>query len=155
MFFDRDGVLNKDTSYIDSTKRIEILHNNLEKILDIIEEKGIEDSIKVIVSNQSGIAREYFTIDVADKIMKKVILDIKGYFDIDAYLFAPYHISGRHLFESPDDANYFRKPNPGMINFILSKYGVDKNNSILFGDRETDKLAALNAGLSNDNIFII
>ena len=41
IFFDRDGVLNKDTGYIDSTKRVEILHNNLAKILDIIKESEI------------------------------------------------------------------------------------------------------------------
>tara|TARA_B100001989_G_C24364765_1_gene376349 strand:- start:197 stop:721 length:525 start_codon:yes stop_codon:yes gene_type:complete len=155
IFFDRDGVLNKDTGYIDSTKRVEILHNNLAKILDIIKKKEIENSIKVIVSNQSGIARQYFSVNMADKIMKKVILDIKEYFEIDAYLFAPYHISGKNFFERPDHANYFRKPNPGMFEFVLNKYGVKKNNSILFGDRETDKIAALNAGLSFKNIYIL
>ena len=155
IFFDRDGVLNKDTSYIDSTKRVEIMHNNLRKISYILKKKGVENYIKVIVSNQSGIARQYFSVNTADRIMKKVILDIREYFEVDAYLFAPYHVSGRDLFERPDHANYFRKPNPGMLKYILNKYEVRKNNSILFGDKETDKIAALNAGLSIDNIFII
>ena len=39
IFFDRDGVLNKDTGFIDSTNRVEIMHNNLRKILDIIKKK--------------------------------------------------------------------------------------------------------------------
>ena len=47
IFFDRDGVLNKDTGYIDSTKRVEILHNNLGKILDIIKKKKLKTLLKL------------------------------------------------------------------------------------------------------------
>lgn len=55
-----------------------------------------------------------------------------------------------------DDSNQFRKPNPGMIQQILSKFHIRKSDCLMIGDSstktqsktDTDKKAAINSGIS-------
>ena len=155
VFFDRDGVLNKDLEYIDSINRIEIMHQNLERICSILKKKSFDKALKIIVSNQSGVSRSYFSVNKAHEIMQKIINDISNYFSIDAYLFAPYHEIHKNKFSNSKLADYYRKPNPGMIEIILKKYNIHKENALLFGDRQSDKLAALKGGINSENIYIL
>ena len=45
--------------------------------------------------------------------------------------------------------SFFRKPNPGMLIHAINKHNINPNKSIMIGDKETDKLAAIRAGIPN------
>ena len=46
-----------------------------------------------------------------------------------------------------------RKPNPGMINYFIKKYAIDRKKSFLIGDKRSDILAGKRAKLKNNFIY--
>lgn len=155
IFLDRDGVLNKDTGYIDKISRVEILYKNIKYIKEVIENKSVKNPIFIIVSNQSGVARGYFSIKIAFEIMNFIVKKIENEIPISAFYFSPYHPSASNLFVDPVKANSFRKPNPGMFLQAQNDYRLSLKDSIMIGDRTTDKIAAIESGISKNNIFIL
>ena len=155
IFLDRDGVLNKDTGYIDKLSRVEILHKNLEFIRNIIKKRAIIKPIYVIVSNQSGVARGYFSLNNAFEIMDFVAKKIENILPISSFYFAPFHSSHSDLFIDPQEAIFYRKPNPGMFLKTSYDYKLSLSNSLMFGDKITDRQAAVSAGIKNNNIYLI
>ena len=141
LFLDRDGVINEDQGYT-------------HKIEDFVFRKGIfdlcrdylkKDFIIVIVTNQSGIGRGYYTEGDFHKLtdwMKDRFLD-EGIKITDVF-FCPYHVDGIGKYKK--DSND-RKPNPGMILRATEKHNIDLKNSVLIGDKETDIEAAKRAGV--------
>ena len=143
LFLDRDGVINVDKGY---TFRPD----------DLVFIDGIENGIKaaneagfyvIVVTNQAGVARGYYTLKDTDlfhaEIQEK--LAIKGA-HIDAFYSCPYHKDGNvpeYTFDNHPD----RKPNPGMILKAFSDWPIDIENSFLIGDKGHDVTAAERAGV--------
>ncbi len=136
LFLDRDGVINKDPhGYFCEYKDIEY---NEDLILFVKE--NFEDYIKIIVTNQSGIARGKFAPEKFYDLMENIIKDMKNMgVNIDKYYFSP------HL---PASNHWDRKPNPGMLEKGLKEYKVNPKHCVMIGDADTDFLAAKNARLS-------
>ena len=78
IFLDRDGVLNKDTGYIDSIERVEILYENIQFISNYIKKKKCIKPNYVIISNQSGIARGLISIKKGFEIMDYIVNKVAG-----------------------------------------------------------------------------
>lgn len=135
LFLDRDGVINKDIGYAHKKEQIEFV----EGIFDFCNQAIIFGYQIIIVTNQSGIARGYYSYDDFHILMKWIILEFKKHdIAILDYFYCPHH---------PLDNCNCRKPNPGMILDAVKKYPIDLSNSIMVGDKESDLIAAKKAGI--------
>src|SRR5579872_7467773 len=110
VILDRDGVINSDsTEYIKSPEEWHAIPGSLDDIARLNKAH-----IKVAVAtNQSGIARGLYDLNMLEKIHAKMILELKktgGFFD--AIFFCPHH---------PDEHCECRKPKPGLL-LQISQY---------------------------------
>jgi D-glycero-D-manno-heptose 1,7-bisphosphate phosphatase len=65
---------------------------------------------------------------------------------IDAFYFAPHHPqAAAESYRHPDPPD--RKPNPGMILRALADWPIDRERSVLVGDKPSDMEAAERAGI--------
>lgn len=137
VFFDRDGVINKEIGYLDSPDKVEIIPGVSEAIKLLNE----NDFIVIIITNQSGIARGYFTENTLIEINNYIKSELeKQQAKIDAIYFCPHH---------PDDNCQCRKPKIGLIKKAEIEMGIDLARSYLIGDKITDIETGVNAKLKS------
>jgi len=142
VFFDRDGTINIDKEY-------------LYKIEDFEFETGVTDTLKylyrkgfklIIISNQSGVARGYFTVSDVEKLhdhIKKRAADFG--FEITAIYYCPHYAKG--IIKEYSIECGCRKPGTGLIEKAIKDHNIDVKKSFMIGDKESDILAGKNAGL--------
>jgi len=136
-FLDRDGVINEDYGYVGSIDRFEFKEGIFE-LLGLLQDLGYE---LFIVTNQSGIARGYYSENDFLKLMDWVKNELKKRnIEIKDIAFCPHH---------PDITGECdcRKPKPGMILDLAKKHNINLSNSIMIGDSNSDIKACENAGL--------
>jgi len=138
-FLDRDGVINEDYGYVYKIEDFKFKEGIFE-LLELLKSLGFEF---FIVTNQSGIARGYYTKDDFFKLTKWLLneLEQKG-FNIKDVEYCSCHEKFSKNCEC-------RKPKPTMILNLAKKYNIDIKNSIFIGDKQTDMDAAQNAGIKN------
>ena len=137
VFFDRDGVLNKEKNYLYRAEDFEWMPGAIEAI-SFLQRMGY---YIFVVTNQSGIARGYYTgenVEELHEYMQKQLAQVSC--QIDAFYYCPHH-------PDFDGACSCRKPEPGMILEAVKDFAVDKKNSFLVGDKKSDIQAAQNAGI--------
>lgn len=141
VFLDRDGVIIADTGYIDSIKRVFFLPGVAEG-LKKLQEKGF---MLVIITNQSGVARGFFSEQTLKGINKNILdrLKIQGV-EIEKVYYCPHHPEGK-IKEYTLQCDC-RKPLPGMILQAARELNIDLGASFLIGDSERDILAGQSAG---------
>ncbi len=134
-FLDRDGVINRDYGYVGRPADFELIEG-VPEALQILRDLGF---LLVVVTNQSGIGRGYFTEqayqDVTDR-MRSLLRDAGV--DVDAVLHCPH---------APDAGCDCRKPQPGLILAAASALAIDLPRSVLFGDKASDLQAGRAAGV--------
>ena len=143
VFFDRDGVLNRDSGYCHRVEDLEWIPGAVETIRRVNE----SGAFTFVVSNQAGIARGLFReadVDSFHAAMSAQLASAGAH--IDAFYFCPYHPDAvvaewRH----PDHPD--RKPNPGMIERASAEWPIDMAASFLIGDKASDMEAARRAGI--------
>ena len=138
LFLDRDGVINVDKNY---TYKIE----DFEFIDGIIEicKKAQSDGYKIIIiSNQSGVERGYFTIEQMNIFNNY----IKEQFKLNGVEITDIYCCP--LLNSND-----RKPNSGMFEKAKAKYNIDMTKSFSIGDSQRDIIAAENAGVGKNYLL--
>jgi len=143
VFFDRDGVLNKDRGFVYKSEDWEWMDG----AISAIKKFNALNYFVFVVTNQSGVGRDYYgEVDVKaiHDFMKKELSQNGAH--IDAIRYCPHHIEAK-LEEYKIDCNW-RKPKSGMIDDLLSSFPVDKSKSLLVGDKITDIEAADNAGIN-------
>jgi len=135
LFLDRDGVLIEDCNYISNPSEV-VLEKCSKKLIRFAHNQGW---IIVIVSNQSGISRKFFTWKDYFKITKKMISLFGEPNPFDA------------IYANSQGPNskikHWRKPNPNMIIRASNKLNIDLKNSIIIGDRKSDLLAGVRSGI--------
>ncbi len=142
VFFDRDGVLNKDIGYLYLFDKIEWITGAREAVARLTK----AGYLLFVVTNQSGVARGYYE----EKDVKKVHILMENEFEkwgghITEFFYCP-HLKGAAVSQYDVDCDC-RKPKPGMILTALEKYNVNKRNAVLFGDSSRDIEAAHRAGI--------
>ena len=141
IFLDRDGVINIDKHYLYKIEDFEFT-KNLFKTCKYFQELGYQ---LIIITNQSGIGRKYFTQSDFDKLTKWMLNEFRtNNIKILDVFYCP-HI--------PEDNCNCRKPNIGMILQACNKYDIDLDNSWMIGDKTSDIDLAFNAEIKN-SIFI-
>jgi histidinol-phosphate phosphatase family protein len=130
VFLDRDGTINRDVPYCRRPEDFELLPTVAEGIR-LLNESGFK---VVVVTNQSGIARGYFTGAMLQKIHRKMLADlsVKGAF-IDAIYYCPHH---------PDDGCECRKPGTALFHRAEAELDIDLTGSYIIGDKLLDIAAA-------------
>lgn len=137
-FLDRDGVVALDTGYPHDPDTIKFSPGAVEAIkhLNSCQYKVI------IISNQSGVGRGYFTLEQMHAYNTVLLekLNRQGA-RIDAVYCCPFHPDAVDLeYRHPDHPD--RKPNPGMIERAIKEHDLFRNQCFLIGDRQTDMQAA-------------
>lgn len=143
VFLDRDGTLNYDVGYLSKLDNIYIF----EGVVDSLKRLKEAGFLNIIITNQSGIARGYFSLSNLKTIHEKFlnILSHDGECLIDDIFFSPYHKDG--VIEEYTKESECRKPGTGMIEKAVSRHDIDISKSFFIGDSITDMQCALNAGL--------
>ncbi len=139
---DRDGVLNVDKEYLHKAEDVEWIPGSLEAIA-WLKQQGIH---VIVVTNQSGVARGYFTEDAVKKLhawMETKVKKSGG--KIEAFYYCP-HLPGAAV-KQYDVECECRKPKPGMILQALKDLNVPPRNAFLIGDSSRDIEAAEAAGI--------
>ncbi len=150
IFFDRDGVINKERKdYVKTVAELEIFPNIVIPIKKLIK-MGF---LIVVITNQSAINRGFTThhdvFDIHSRIQQFLQ---KNDARIDNFYYCPH---------KPDEHCDCRKPNPGLILRAVSELKIDLQKSWMIGDNETDVEAAVKAGCkyykinSNDELPVI
>jgi histidinol-phosphate phosphatase family protein len=134
VFLDRDGVLVREMDYLRDPSQLAVLPG-VPKALKSLREAGFK---LVVVTNQSGVARGYFTLTMLEKIHRELKRRLaKSGAKWDALYFSPH---------GPDSAHSWRKPGTGMLKAAKKRFSLDLKASYFVGDTTTDVQTARNAG---------
>ncbi len=143
VFLDRDGVVLKEVGYLDDFKKISFYKGNIEAI-KLLRKYGFK---LIVVSNQSGVARGYFTEDFVKKTHRLIQKKLKKHkTKIDAFYYCPHHIKDVKVKRYYKDC-FCRKPKPGMVLKAKKRFNIDLSKSYLIGDKLTDIELGKNTGL--------
>ena len=141
VFLDRDGTLIEEVGYLDRIERVDLYPWSIDAVR-ALNRAGLQ---VVLVSNQSGVARGFFTEEVVEQVHRHMaaLLDAGGA-RIDAYYYCPHHPDGR--ISSYAIACECRKPNPGLVERAVRELGIDPARSFVVGDRWLDVALARRVG---------
>jgi len=142
LFLDRDGVVNVEVGYLHRAEDVRFV----EGIFSLCRTAIRLGYRLIVVTNQAGIARGYYTEVDFERLMEwmQAALRAEGV-ELDAVYFCPFHPEhgvGEYKREHED-----RKPGTGMLRRGASEFGVSLAESVMVGDRCSDMAAANSAGL--------
>jgi D-glycero-D-manno-heptose 1,7-bisphosphate phosphatase len=142
LFLDRDGVINIDKKYLFLIEDVEFVEGIFE-LCSLAKKKNLAI---VVVTNQAGIGRGYYTEAQFQELMVWMKLQFeKAGTPIAAVYFCPYHPThGIGIYRKD---SFERKPNPGMLLRAADELDLDLKNSIMIGDKGSDIKAAKSAGV--------
>lgn len=144
-FLDRDGVLNFDHGYVHKIQDFTFIPGVFEA-LQLLEHAGY---LVVVITNQSGIARGYFTDREFKSLSKWMRERLRAEnINLTAVYHCP-HLKDAIVEEYRHDCNC-RKPMPGMINAACLDWDIDASKSVLFGDKDSDIQAGIAAGVGSN-----
>ena len=144
LLLDKDGVINVDHGYVCSPERTEFIDG----IFDLCRAATRHAFLNVVVTNQAGIARGYYT----ERDFLTYMDWVRGEFrkrdaQIDAVYYCPHHpVHGQHEYLLDCEC---RKPKPGMLLKAQRDLDLDLGQSILLGDSDSDVQAAIAAGVGS------
>ncbi len=126
IFLDRDGTIIQDMHYLCDPEKIILIPGALEAMRQM---KGLGLDI-FLVTNQSGIGRNYFSEKEYHRVQDRLELMLQeNGITITDSLFCPH---------KPEDKCHCRKPAPGMWDEISEKHGLLPEESLIIGDKESD-----------------
>lgn len=143
MFLDRDGIINENYGYVHSIDKFSFV----EGVFDLVARAKQLQYKVIVVTNQSGIGRGYYTEECFFKLNEWML----NYFtqkkaDIDKVYFCPHHPS--EAIGSYKKVCNCRKPSPGMALRAQKEFALDLKQSIMVGDKPSDIAFAVNAKIA-------
>ena len=139
LFLDRDGVINLDHGYVSRIEDFQFVEGILSLMLDA-QERGY---LPVIVTNQSGIGRGYYTREDFECLTEWMLEEMRRIgirIDRSQVFFCPH---------APEERCGCRKPEPGMILEAAERFDLDLPHSWMIGDKVSDIQAAFRAGVGH------
>ena len=141
VFLDRDGTINEEVGYMDSLEKLKIIPEAFEAIR-LINQNGMK---AVVVTNQSGVARGFFSEEFVQTVHAIIQEQLKaGKAFIDAFYHCPHHpTEGQGVYLQTCNC---RKPAPGLLFKAADEMEIDLGRSYMIGDMPKDIEAAKRAG---------
>jgi D-glycero-D-manno-heptose 1,7-bisphosphate phosphatase len=126
VFLDRDGTISEEMGYVNHVDRLQVFPFAAAAIRQLNEAL----ITVIVITNQSGVARDIFPESLVHRVHKKMIAQLAaGGAWIDDIYYCPH---------KTEDSCDCRKPNPGMLHRAAREHGVDLENSWVVGDRYGD-----------------
>ena len=141
IFLDRDGTINVEKDYIYKSEDL-VFEEGTIKALKTFKNLGY---ILIVISNQSGIARGYFTeedLNIFNNNMNEILK--KNGVEITEFYCCPHHPDGIGEYKKVCEC---RKPNNKMIEDAIKKYNIAREKSYMIGDKTSDIGAGLKSNL--------
>ncbi len=137
ILLDRDGTVIRDPEdeRVDKEEKIELFPDSIEALKLLAD----NDYQVILITNQAGIGEGRINVEEFEKINAKAIemLSPSGVKILKTY-FCPH---------TPNDGCECRKPKPTMLLEAIKEFNLDPNVVYMVGDRESDIMAGINAGL--------
>ncbi|WP_456452345.1 D-glycero-alpha-D-manno-heptose-1,7-bisphosphate 7-phosphatase [Hydrogenimonas sp.] len=143
LFLDRDGVINVDHGYVSRIEDFEFVPG----ILDFVKAAQAKGYLPIVVTNQSGIGRGYYTAEDFERLTAHMLEKMREHgivIDRSQVLHCPH---------DPDAGCGCRKPEPGMFRVAKERFDIDMAGSVMIGDKPSDIEAAERAGVGR--IFFV
>lgn len=135
IFLDRDGTINEEKDYLHDPEEV-VVFPEAGPGLRRLQEAGF---LLIVVSNQSGVGRGYFTMAEVESVNARVRSDLaKTGVRLDKFYVAP---------EAPDQPSRGRKPSPAFLFDARDEFGIDLGQSYMIGDKLIDLECGWNAGV--------
>lgn len=142
LFLDRDGVINVDHGYLYKTSEVEFV----EGIFELCQRFQSAGYLLVVVTNQSGIGRGYYSEDDFHKLSHWMTDQFASRgLAISKFYFCPHH-ADKAQGEYRKDCDC-RKPKPGMLLQAAKELDIDLAHSVFIGDKYSDMQAGNSAGI--------
>lgn len=124
LFIDRDGTINHDCPYCHDPDDIVIYPD----AVNLIRDYRSRGYLIIVVTNQSGLGRKYFTRDELDQFNSALNNELRKLgAEYDFLYYCPH---------TPEDKCDCRKPRTGMIKKACSDHQIDLKGSVMAGDRD-------------------
>jgi len=133
VFIDRDGTLTDEVGYVNHPDRLRLLPRSAEAIRRL-NRAGVA---AVVVTNQAGVARGYFSEAILDMVTSELVSQLaRAGARLDGVYVCPHHPSeGTPPYRALCDC---RKPQPGLLLRAAEELRLDLARSIVVGDKPSD-----------------
>ena len=139
IFLDRDGTLNIDYGYVHDIDNFKFIDG----AIDALQELKKMGYMLVLVTNQSGIARGYFSENQFLQLTEWMDWSLAEQdVDLDGIYYCPHHPEGKGEYKEDCDC---RKPKSGMLLQAIKELKIDPTQSIMVGDKVEDLKAGIGA----------
>ena len=136
VFIDRDGVLIREVNYLKRPEQVRLIKGSAEAV-KALRKAGFK---VVVITNQSGVGRGYFTLADLKRSHARLAADLKGKGTrLDGLYFCPH---------APDEGCPCRKPKTKLVKDAAKKLGLNLKRGYFVGDTSTDMATAKAAGLT-------
>jgi D-glycero-D-manno-heptose 1,7-bisphosphate phosphatase len=144
IFIDRDGTISQEVGYINHASRFRVFPYSAEAIKRANEAGWLA----ILVTNQAGVARGYFTEDMIHTVHRQLESELEAEgARLDSIYYCAHHPSvGEPPYRFDCDC---RKPKPGLILRAAADLRIDLSKSWMIGDRYSDIELARNAGVNS------
>ena len=135
VFLDRDGTIIEEKHYLHRPEEV-VIFAGAAPALKRLQSAGFK---LIIVSNQSGVGRGYFTLADLESVNRHLCAELGRHgVRIDKIYFSP---------EAPDQPSRGRKPSPQFLFDARDEFALDLGQSYMIGDKLLDLECGWNAGV--------
>ena len=133
VFIDRDGTISEEVGYLSELDQLRLISKSAEAI-KLINESGL---MAIVITNQSGVARGYFTEEMVNRVHEKMkkLLE-KRDVHLDGIYYCPHHPEG--VIEAYRKTCNCRKPAAGLLEKASKDHGINLAASYIVGDKLID-----------------
>jgi D-glycero-D-manno-heptose 1,7-bisphosphate phosphatase len=141
VFLDRDGTINEEVGYVNHLSRVKLYPG----VAEAIRRLNAARVPAIVVTNQSGVARGYFSEELVRKVHERIAQELAAHSArLEAFYYCPHHP------DAPIEAYRVvcrcRKPSTGMLEGAAQRFQIDLASSYVVGDSYRDMQLGFNAG---------
>jgi D,D-heptose 1,7-bisphosphate phosphatase len=142
VFFDRDGVMNFDHGYVHRIEDFKWIAGAIDAV-KLANDRGF---YVFIVTNQAGVASSFYSEEQVRTLHDYMQRTLRAHgAHLDDIHYCTHHANKRIDFYARTSTR--RTPEPGMIFDLLEHWPIDRENSILIGDKQNDMVSAERTGI--------